>query len=199
VRRRLEMSSLNTKATITGSYDALLIEAISQRWFDLLDERANSLAGGAGQVVLHFKLHSDGSVTELSIAQNSTPSSVLGWLCYEAVHDISTPVFQPWPDEMKHVETDPRQITFTFNYINSRNYWLLTTQEQHGIHRLYIARPDFGGRVGLHCRAGRCIAVAQGRAVGNRNGRAIMPDAGRRGAVAARLRAKAFAIGAIGS
>jgi len=116
VHRHLEMSSLDTKATITGSYDLLLYEAIAQRWFDLLDARGNSLVGGTGQVILHFKLHSDGSVTELTIDNNSTPSPVLAWLCYKAVQDISTPTFQRWPDEMKRVENDPRAIQFVFNY-----------------------------------------------------------------------------------
>jgi hypothetical protein len=116
VRSKAIASSLDTKATITGSYDSLLIEAISQRWFDLLDDRANSVVGGTGLVTVNFKLHSDGTITELTIAENTTPSPLLGWMCYDAIHDISTPVFKPWPDEMKHVQTDPRLITFTFRY-----------------------------------------------------------------------------------
>lgn len=116
VSRHLSSPSLDTRATVTGAYDTLLYEAIAQRWWDLLDERANSLVSGSGQVVIHFKLHSDGRITELKIDKNTTPSPVLGWVCYQAVQDISTPIFQRWPDEMKRVQNDPREIQFIFNY-----------------------------------------------------------------------------------
>lgn len=116
VRNKQIMSSLDTKATITGGYDALLIEAISQRWYDLIDDRANRIVGGTGLVTITFKLHSDGTITELTIAENTTSSPVLAWMCYDAIRDVSTPIFKPWPDEMKHVQNDPRSITFTFRY-----------------------------------------------------------------------------------
>lgn len=117
VRRRLSMSSVDAKRTITGSYDSLLVDAISQRWYALLDEQADRVVGGTGEVEITFKLHSDGTITELKIGPNTTHNPVLGWLCYEAVHDVSTPVFQPWPEEMKRVVTDPRSVTFTFTYL----------------------------------------------------------------------------------
>jgi hypothetical protein len=114
VRRHLQMAAEDTKATITGTYDSLLYEAIAQRWYDLLDKRGDS--GANGQVVVHFKLHSDGTITELTIDSNSTSSGVWGWLCYRAVQDVCAPVFQPWPEEMKRMENDPRWVQFTFNY-----------------------------------------------------------------------------------
>jgi len=117
VRNKQIMSSLDTKATITGGYDALLIEAISQRWYDLIDDRANQVVGGTGLVTITFKLHSDGTITELTIDQgNTTTSPVLAWMCYDAIRDVSTPIFKPWPDEMKHVQNDPRPVIFTFRY-----------------------------------------------------------------------------------
>jgi hypothetical protein len=116
VHRRLEMPSMDTKATITGSYDSLLYEAIAQSWYNLLDENANNIVGRSGEVVLHFKLHSDGTVTELTIDGNTTHNDLLGWLCYKAVHDVSTPAFQRWPEEMKHLENDPRAVQFVFEY-----------------------------------------------------------------------------------
>jgi hypothetical protein len=115
VKRRLEMSSLNTKATVTGSYDSRFIDAVSQRWFDLLDSR-NDTVGNPGIVVLQFKMHTDGTLTELQVASNTTGSTILGWLCYQAIRDISSPNFLPWPEEMKRTENDPRQVQFTFRY-----------------------------------------------------------------------------------
>lgn len=109
-------SSLDTRATVTGGYDTLLYEAISQHWWDLLDNHQNNLVGGSGQVAIHFKLHSDGSVTELTIDSNTTPSPLLGILCYQAIHDVTTPTFQRWPDEMKREQNDPRLVRFVFTY-----------------------------------------------------------------------------------
>jgi hypothetical protein len=117
VNRRLASPSLDTRATVTGAYDTMLYEAISQRWWDLLDDQQNKIVGGSGRVTVHFKLHSDGTITELTIEGNTTPSPVLGWLCYRAIQDISTPIFQRWPDEMKRVQNDPRYMQFTFDYL----------------------------------------------------------------------------------
>lgn len=116
VRRRLQMAAVDTKATITGTYDSLLYEAIAERWYALLDERGNAADTAFGQVVVHFKIHSDGTITELTIDSNSTSGQIWGWLCYRAIQDVSTPLFQPWPEEMKRMENDPRWVQFTFNY-----------------------------------------------------------------------------------
>jgi hypothetical protein len=116
VNHRAPASSLDTKSTVTGDYDTRLYEAISQRWWDLLDQRQNSLVGGSGQVYIHFKLHSDGRITELTIENNTTSNTTLGWLCYQAIQDVSTPIFQKWPEEMRRVQNDPRFIQFVFTY-----------------------------------------------------------------------------------
>src|ERR1039458_4945401 len=42
VPRRHEIASLDTKATPFGAYDSALVDAISQRWFALLDEHQRS-------------------------------------------------------------------------------------------------------------------------------------------------------------
>src|ERR1035441_3510517 len=54
VPRRHELASLDTKATPFGAYDAALVEAISQRWFTLLDEREYA-SDSVGKVVLQFQ------------------------------------------------------------------------------------------------------------------------------------------------
>ena len=72
----LEIASLDTKATPFGAYDAALVEAISQRWFTLLDEREYA-SDSRGKVVLQFRLHYDGRVTDMNVAEN-TAGEVLG-------------------------------------------------------------------------------------------------------------------------
>lgn len=112
VRARLEISSMDTKATPFGAYDAALIEAIAQRWYSLLDQRAYA-SDSRGKVVLHFVLHYDGRVSEMSVAENSA-GEVLGLLCEKSVRDPAP--FAAWPIEMRRLMGDTRKIQFTFYY-----------------------------------------------------------------------------------
>lgn len=113
VKRRLDMSSLDAKATPFGAYDALLVQAISQRWYDLLDSREYA-SEGRGHVALQFKLHYDGRVTDVKVVQN-TVSETLSLICQKAVLDPAP--FEKWPKEMRlMMGEDFRKIQFTFYY-----------------------------------------------------------------------------------
>jgi len=112
VSRRHELASLDTKATPFGAYDAALVEAISQRWFTLLDER-DYASDSRGKVVLQFVLHYDGRVTDMNMAENTT-GEVLGLICQKAVLDPAP--FAAWPSDMRRTLGDTRHIQFTFYY-----------------------------------------------------------------------------------
>jgi hypothetical protein len=112
VSRRHEMASLDTKATPFGAYDAALVEAISQRWFTLLDER-DYASDSRGKVVLQFRLHYDGRITDMNMAEN-TAGEVLGLICQKAVLDPAP--FAAWPSDMRRTLGDIRSIQFTFYY-----------------------------------------------------------------------------------
>jgi hypothetical protein len=112
VSRRAEFASLDTKATPFGAYDAALVEAISQRWFTLLDEREYA-SDSRGKVVLQFHLHYDGRVTDMNMADN-TAGEVLGLICQKAVLDPAP--FAVWPSDMRRTLGDTRNIQFTFYY-----------------------------------------------------------------------------------
>lgn len=112
VSRRHEMASLDTKATPFGAYDSALVEAISQRWFTLLDQR-DYASDSRGKVVLQFNLHYDGRVTEMDMAEN-TAGEVLGLVCQKAVLDPAP--FAAWPSDMRRTLGDVRHIRFTFYY-----------------------------------------------------------------------------------
>lgn len=113
VRHRLDSPSLDTKSTVTGQYDYFFIQAVKERWLTLLDERNNVLEG-RGHVVLHFKLHYDGRITEMNVDQ-STVSDTLGIICQKAVLDPAP--FDKWSKEMRlMIGKDFREITFTFYY-----------------------------------------------------------------------------------
>jgi len=112
VRRRNEIASLDTKATPFGAYDAALVDAISQRWFTLLDERTYA-SDSRGKVVLQFRLHHDGRVTDMNVADN-TAGEVLGLICQKAVLDPAP--FAAWPSDMRRTLGETRNIQFTFYY-----------------------------------------------------------------------------------
>jgi outer membrane biosynthesis protein TonB len=112
VKRHLEISSFDAKATPFGAYDAALVEAISQRWFSLLDQR-DYASDGRGKVVLHFTLHYDGRITDMDVAE-STVVDILSLICQKAVLDPAP--FAVWPDEMRRIMGETRNIQFTFFY-----------------------------------------------------------------------------------
>jgi len=112
VSRRRELASLDTKATPFGAYDAALVEAISQRWFTLLDQR-DYASDSRGKVVLQFSLHYDGRVTEMDMTENNV-GEVLGLICQKAVLDPAP--FAAWPSDMRRTLGEVRHIRFTFYY-----------------------------------------------------------------------------------
>ena len=106
-------ASLDAKATGFGAYDRAFIDAVSSRWYDLLDT-ASYDGYRSGQVVLEFNLNYDGRITEMKLVK-STVTELLTLFCQKAVLDPSP--FDKWPREMRLLfNSDSRRITFTFNY-----------------------------------------------------------------------------------
>ena len=112
VRRRELVPSFDTRATPFGAYDAALVEAVSKRWWALLDEREYA-SDSRGKVVLQFHLHYDGRITEMNMADN-TAGEVLGFICQKAVLDNAP--YAAWPSDMRRLLGDTRSIQFTFYY-----------------------------------------------------------------------------------
>ncbi len=107
------VSSLDVKTTPFGAYDAAFIEAVTQRWYDLLDSRQFAM-DRSGKVMLRFHLNYDGSIADMKVLAN-TVGDVLGYVCQKAVTDPAP--FAPWPSEMRRIIGENyREITFTFYY-----------------------------------------------------------------------------------
>jgi len=107
------VSSLDVKATPFGDYDSKFIEAVTQRWYDLLDSRQFAM-DRSGKVTLRFHLNYDGTITDMSVLQN-TVGDLLGYVCQKAVTDPAP--FALWPSEMRRdIGKNYREITFTFYY-----------------------------------------------------------------------------------
>ncbi len=113
VRREALVPSLDVKATPFGAYDAAFIQAVTQRWYDLLDSRQFA-RDRSGKVVLRFHLNYDGRVSDMVVMQN-TVGDLLGYVCQKAVMDPAP--YAEWPTDMRAmVGLDYREITFTFYY-----------------------------------------------------------------------------------
>jgi len=105
--------SLDVVGKPFGAYDQAFIEAVTQRWYDLLDSRQFAM-DRTGKVMLRFHLNYDGTITEMSVVQN-TVGDLLGYVCQNAVNDPAP--FAKWPGNMRRmVGKNYREITFTFYY-----------------------------------------------------------------------------------
>jgi len=103
----------DVKATGFGAYDRAFIDAVSSRWYDLLDNMSYD-AYRSGYVKLEFNLNYDGRITEMKVLE-TTVTETLTLLCQKGVLDPAP--FDRWPREMRlMVGEDKRRITFTFYY-----------------------------------------------------------------------------------
>ena len=113
VRRQRLYSSLDAKATPFGEYDRAVVEAVTQRWYDLLDSQRFA-QDRTGKVTLHFKLLTDGRIIELTPVENNV-GPLLCYVCQEAVEQAAP--FGKWPPDMaRMIGANYREITFTFYY-----------------------------------------------------------------------------------
>ena len=117
VRRHLNVSLFDAKATPFGAYDAAFIEAVQQRWYDLLDSM-NFSFDRHGRVVLQFHLNYDGTITDMKVVDDTVDDSmdgIMGILCQRAVRDPAP--YERWPREMRlQTDKDYREIQFSFFY-----------------------------------------------------------------------------------
>jgi hypothetical protein len=112
VSRHLDIASMDVAASPFGAYDKALIDAVRRRWFALLDER-NYTSDARGKVVVHFRLHYDGRVSEIEEGENSA-GEVLGLICQKAIRDPAP--FAAWPMDMRLEMGETRDVQFTFFY-----------------------------------------------------------------------------------
>lgn len=113
VRRLSVLSTLDVKASPFGDYDRAIIIAIQNRWFDLLDMRGFGHEK-SGKVVLEFRLHYDGRISDMSVEEN-TVDEMLSLLCQKAVMDPAP--YAHWPSDMRRmVGASYRDVRFTFYY-----------------------------------------------------------------------------------
>ena len=109
---RLNMeSTVDAMKTSFGDYDRDFIDAVRAHWYQLLEHVSS---GGSGKVVVEFRLHPDGRITDLRMAENEM-SDLLGLICAQAIREPAP--YRPWPEEMRRdIPKEYRDVTFTFYY-----------------------------------------------------------------------------------
>jgi hypothetical protein len=106
-------ASFDVKATQFGQYDSDFVDAVTYRWYSLLDSQQFAL-DRTGKVTVQFHLNYDGTITEMTVPEN-TVGDLLGYVCQKAINDPAP--FKPWPEDMRRlVGKNYREITFTFYY-----------------------------------------------------------------------------------
>ena len=112
VKRHGTIQAFDARGTAVGVYDAALIEAVQQCWYNILDE--TTTPSRPGQVVVEFQLHSDGYVTDVKVLETDV-GELHSLFCQLAIQKPAP--FKRWPDGMrKEIGRDYRQLKFTFFY-----------------------------------------------------------------------------------
>jgi hypothetical protein len=102
--------SLDVQGTPLGDYLGLLVETVRSHWYQLLE---NQSADTSGRVVVRFRLHPDGRVSDMKLVQSEV-SDLMQMTCQRAILD---PKFPKWTREMRlELPNDFYDITFTFYY-----------------------------------------------------------------------------------
>jgi hypothetical protein len=106
-------ASFDVKATPFGQYDSDFVDAVTYRWYSLLDSQQFAL-DRTGKVTVRFHLNYDGTITQMTVLEN-TVGDLLGYVCQKAISDPAP--YKPWPEEMRReIGANSREITFTFYY-----------------------------------------------------------------------------------
>ncbi len=112
VRRHSLVAQLDVQGTPFGNYDAAFIAAVQKRWYDLIDQ--SGMITTSGKVVVVFKLHEDGRITDLQTL-SSTAGALQTTLCERAILDPAP--YSPWPSELRRaIHGTVRDVKFTFYY-----------------------------------------------------------------------------------
>ena len=108
--------AMDAAATPFGEYDERIILAIEANWNELLDARKLARTY-LGKVVVTFRQHSDGHVSQVGTAVNEG-DAIMSILCERAIEGAAANnAFGPWPSDMRRMlGLEHRLVKFTFHY-----------------------------------------------------------------------------------
>ena len=113
VKRVRVYSSLDVKQTPFGNYDKQIVDAVTDKWYAMLDS-GHFAQDRTGKVVVRFKLKYDGTILEMSTLENTVGIS-LTYVCRQAIAEAAP--FAKWPEDMRRmIGANFREVSFTFYY-----------------------------------------------------------------------------------
>jgi hypothetical protein len=112
VERHGRISAFDAQGTLTGNYDWALVAAVQQCWYNILDETMTPTP--PGKVVVEFRLHSDGYVTDVRILETNV-GEIQSLFCQRAIEKPAP--FARWPEGMqRELGKNNRLVKFAFYY-----------------------------------------------------------------------------------
>jgi outer membrane biosynthesis protein TonB len=106
-------ASVDALASPFGEYDSAIIAAIKKHWLYLL-QQDDYVRGNYGKVVLEFRMHADGRITDLRITDNEV-TDLLSIICQRSI--LAPAPYRPWPPSMRRtMGLGYREVRFTFYY-----------------------------------------------------------------------------------
>ena len=109
---RIGVPALDVRLTGYGDYDARFVQSVRLAWLRFRDKPGWFRPG---KVVVDFKLHHDGTISELAVQQNLA-TSMQGYYCKEALAGPAP--FEKWTEAMRHeIGADVRACSFSFHYL----------------------------------------------------------------------------------
>ena len=109
---RIGVPALDVRLTGYGDYDARFVQSVRLAWLRFRDKPGWF---HPGKVVIHFKLHLDGTISELVVLQ-TLATAMQGYYCKEALAGPAP--FEKWTEAMRReIGTDVRACRFSFHYL----------------------------------------------------------------------------------
>ena len=111
-KRQRIVPAFDAQGTTTGNYDSALIAAVQTCWYNILDETISPTR--PGQVIVEFRLHSDGYLTDVRILETNV-GEMQSLFCQRAIEKPAP--FGRWPEAMqRELGRNNRLLKFTFYY-----------------------------------------------------------------------------------
>lgn len=109
---RAGMLALDARFSSYGDYSQRMLEAIQASWWSLI-ERARFDDFAAGYVIVRFRIHRDGTVTDAEVIASTVPT-LAALTCKDAVA-LPAP-YDAWRADMVAMLGDDESVTITFHY-----------------------------------------------------------------------------------
>lgn len=104
--------ALDARFSSYGDYAQRMLEAIQGSWWGLI-ERTRFDDFASGYVIVRFRIHRDGTITDAEVVASTVPS-LAGLVCKDAI--LLPAPYDAWRADMVAMLGDDESVTITFHY-----------------------------------------------------------------------------------